>query len=452
MHLAFLFFSLILSIYQPLVASSGEEFALHKGRLRPLETYSKIFLYELYHSQEIQDQDLKNLPLKDGSAEEFLRALASKGPDPFVQAPLFYISSKQLQKNLQKKRISYEELKKILHTPLSEEERVSLLQKRQLFENPPKLYSKNLPRGLKPPAAWKIQLEKLYYSLPLITLSLLLYLGSLPLLLLPYRYAVFIGKGLFGVGFLTLTLTLIMRWLILNRPPVSNMAETMLYVPWIASLVALLWNKKTPLMLAAGAILSLIILTLLQISGLDTGLENVQPVLNSPFWLTIHVLMIVASYGVLLFAGVLGHLYLILKRKSPAGLEKLILNSLYLGVALLIPGTLLGGVWAAQSWGRFWDWDPKESWAFATACIYLLMIHAYRFHFIGSLGLAVGSIFGLIAVSFTWYGVNYILGSGLHSYGFGKGGEWIYYSFVAAELLFVCINILRFKQDVDIKS
>jgi ABC-type transport system involved in cytochrome c biogenesis permease subunit len=78
-----------------------------------------------------------------------------------------------------------------------------------------------------------------------------------------------------------------------------------------------------------------------------------------------------------------------------------------MGVAMLIPGTILGGVWAAESWGRFWDWDPKESWAFISSCIYLMVIHAYRFHFIRNIGLAAGSIAGLLMISFTWYGVNY---------------------------------------------
>jgi ABC-type transport system involved in cytochrome c biogenesis permease subunit len=160
--------------------------------------------------------------------------------------------------------------------------------------------------------------------------------------------------------------------------------------------------------------------------------------------------MIVGSYGVLLLAGVLGHLLLIYGDKASKGLFPALLLSLYIGVALLIPGTLLGGVWAAQSWGRFWDWDPKESWAFITACIYLLFIHAYRFKYIGPYGLAFGSIFGLIAVSFTWYGVNYILGTGLHSYGFGNGGEWIYYLFIVAELTFLLVYSLLFKREIGI--
>src|SRR5438128_6981056 len=95
-------------------------------------------------------------------------------------------------------------------------------------------------------------------------------------------------------------------------------------------------------------------------------------------------------------------------------LSQVILQTLYGGTTLLITGTILGGIWAAESWGRFWDWDPKESWAFISSCFYLIWIHAYRFGRIGSFGLAIGAVGGLLAISFTWYGVNYILGTGLH--------------------------------------
>ena len=153
--------------------------------------------------------------------------------------------------------------------------------------------------------------------------------------------------------------------------------------------------------------------------------------------------MVVGSYGLFILAGALGHLYLLLtllgtKKLSSLGLY--IKQALYAGIALLIPGTLLGGVWAAQSWGRFWAWDPKESWAFISACIYLLWIHAFTYRKIADFGLAVGSIVGLLAISFTWYGVNYILGTGLHSYGFGQGGRGAYTAFVVIELVFLGLS------------
>jgi ABC-type transport system involved in cytochrome c biogenesis permease subunit len=195
--------------------------------------------------------------------------------------------------------------------------------------------------------------------------------------------------------------------------------------------------------MAASALLSVVLLVILKLTHLNSGLENVQAVLDSQFWLIIHVLMVVASYGLFILAGILGHIYLVqsmLKRSESdemKSLARLILTSVYLGTTLLIPGTILGGVWAAESWGRFWDWDPKESWAFISSSVYLMWIHAHRFHHIGNFGLALGSIVGLLAISFTWYGVNYILGTGLHSYGFGSGGEFYYYFFLIGETIFL---------------
>lgn len=425
---------------------------LYKGRVRPLETYSKIYLYELYHKHAIDDQDLAAFGLNEGSALNWMEILEHEGFNRFSQAPLFYLPNKPLQSLAGKPRISYVELKNLLHSSLSEQDRALLLKKAELFENPPG--QKTLPKKLSLPSRERLYAENLYYTLPLTNGIILCYFASLPLLLLPYASTRKAGI-LFFLGALILsTLLLALRWFILARPPVSNMAETMLYVPWVASLIALIIAKKLQETwpLAAAGILGASLYAILEFSGTDQSLENVQAVLNSPFWLTIHVLMIVGSYGVLLLAGVLGHLLLIYGDRASKGLFPAMLLSLYIGVALLIPGTLLGGVWAAQSWGRFWDWDPKESWAFITACIYLLFIHAYRFKYIGPYGLAFGSIFGLIAVSFTWYGVNYILGTGLHSYGFGNGGEWIYYLFIVAELTFLLVYSLLFKREIGINS
>lgn len=425
---------------------------LYKGRVRPQETYSKIYLYELYHKHAIDDQHLDAFGIFDGSALNWLEILESEGSNRFHQAPLFYLPNKAMQAAAGKSRISYDELQVLLRSSLDEQDRALLIKKADFFEHPPG--QKNLPKKIAVPSMERLYAENLYYALPLTGGIILCYFAALPLLFLPYRSTKRAGI-LFFLGALMLsTLLLGLRWFILARPPVSNMAETMLYVPWTASLLALFLSKKLQETwpLAAASILGASLYAILAFSGSDQSLENVQAVLNSPFWLTIHVLMIVGSYGVLLLAGILGHLLLIYGDKGLKSFFPPLLLSLYIGLALLIPGTLLGGVWAAQSWGRFWDWDPKESWAFITACIYLLFIHAYRFKYIGPYGLAFGSIFGLIAVSFTWYGVNYILGTGLHSYGFGNGGEWIYYLFIVAELTFLSVYSLHFKREIGINS
>lgn len=427
---------------------------LYKGRVRPFESYSKNYLYALYHQDHIEDQELAFFPFSDGSAISVTAYIRDKGPSSLNDSPIIYLPSKSLQKQTGSLRASPKTVRKLLTAELPKEDADFLKEKLALLEHPPVVFSENFPKGMPLPSHGRLWAENLYNALPLTSISILIFLAGLPLLLLPSFKFFIAGRILFVIGLFLLTCNLALRWYILARPPVANMAETIFYVPWAAGCAALLLSfyMRASLPLFASSLLSIILLSIMQLSGSDQSLENVQAVLNSPFWLTIHVLMIVASYGLLLLAGILGHLYLILYKNKPETLFKALLFSMYGGLVLLIPGTLLGGVWAAQSWGRFWDWDPKESWAFITCCIYLLFIHAYRFKKIGTLGVAIGSILGLIAVSFTWYGVNYILGTGLHSYGFGNGGEIYYYGFVGFEFLFVLTYGLRFKREIGIKS
>ena len=325
-----------------------------------------------------------------------------------------------------------------------------------------KPYRQAQGKALTYPSSTRLQAETLYYRLPLIEITLMTYALALILMLANRRHSK-LGRMTWLVllsGFAVHTTVLILRCYILERPPVSNMFETVVYVPWIAVALGLSFYSATRsrLTIAAAVVASFALLVLLRLTQVDSRLENVQAVLDSQYWLIIHVLMIVASYGAFAVCGILGHFYLIeyalSKRNSPspanslevqdrlAKIARFTLHTMYVGVALLIPGTILGGVWAAESWGRFWDWDPKESWAFISACVYLLVIHAYTFHHILDFGLAIGSITGLIAISFTWYGVNYVLGTGLHSYGFGSGGEFYYYMYVAVECLIIFLMVL----------
>lgn len=313
-------------------------------------------------------------------------------------------------------------------------------------------YIEAMGKSLYYPTLNQLKAESLYYQLPLIEISILGYGLALILFLIAFTTK---NKNITTFGFIALilafilhTLVLILRCYILQRPPVSNMFETVVYVPWIAILVGIIMNRisRNEWLLIASSLAALALLILLKLTDVDARLENVQAVLDSQYWLIVHVLMVVGSYGIFIVCGMLGHLYLLIccLNKTESSLTqfmaKCILHTMYIGVALLIPGTILGGVWAAQSWGRFWDWDPKESWAFISACVYVIIIHAYTFRKIYDLGLAIGSIIGLMAISFTWYGVNYILGTGLHSYGFGRGGEIYYFGYLLGETLFLGIT------------
>jgi len=303
------------------------------------------------------------------------------------------------------------------------------------------IYRQAHGKALHYPTLNQLKAELLYYSFPWVLLTSGIYLMAAIGLGLALAQPRLLGWCIpvILLAFAVHTMILALRWYILDRPPVSNMFETVVYVPWVAVLASFLFRE--PLLPFAGSIVSILLLAILQVTKLNEIMEPLQPVLDSQFWLIIHVLMVVGSYGAFFLSGVLGHFYLVqyLRGKNLGDLAKNVLHAMYIGTALLIPGTILGGVWAAQSWGRFWDWDPKEAWAFITACTYLLCIHAYTFRKMGDLGLAVGSVVGLMVVSFTWYGVNYILGTGLHSYGFGSGGEFYYYGYLIGETLFLAL-------------
>jgi ABC-type transport system involved in cytochrome c biogenesis permease subunit len=216
---------------------------------------------------------------------------------------------------------------------------------------------------------------------------------------------------------------------------------------------------------------------------LERGFNPLQPVLRDNFWLTIHVLTIVSSYGAGGLAWGLGNIamgfYLLGKYRppmymhlAPAGLSRdelrpadsveeaaafrprppeataTLANYIYkvtqVAVLLLAAGTILGGLWADVSWGRFWGWDPKEVWALISLLTYLAILHGRYAGWFGNFGLAVGSVFGASAIAFSWYGVNFVLGAGLHSYGFGEGGQAEVFSGIALNWVFVGAAALRY--------
>ena len=116
---------------------------------------------------------------------------------------------------------------------------------------------------------------------------------------------------------------------------------------------------------------------------------------------------------------------------------------MFVGLILLAAGTILGGVWANYSWGRFWGWDPKETWALIALLMYVVAIHGKMAGWWGDFGIAVAAVFNFAGVIMAWYGVNYVLGAGLHSYGFGVGGDAYVLAFLAAEAIYVGTAVIR---------
>ena len=178
-------------------------------------------------------------------------------------------------------------------------------------------------------------------------------------------------------------------------------------------------------------------------SVLDPSLQPLQPVLRNNFWLVIHVMTITLSYAAFALAMGIANITLGFfmarsdNRTAIEALSRFTYRAMQVGVVLLATGTFLGGMWAAYSWGRFWGWDPKEVWALIALLGYLAVLHSRYAGFVHQRGLAAlgVSCFSLVIVA--WYGVNFVLGAGLHSYGFGGGGKWLMGTLVGLQSLYV---------------
>jgi cytochrome c-type biogenesis protein CcsB len=230
-----------------------------------------------------------------------------------------------------------------------------------------------------------------------------------------------------------------LRVIILGRAPVSNTYEGLLWMGLVAIAVGglfQLFSRKSYYFLG-GLIAAELSVLFAMLVPLEQQTNALPAVLRSNYWLIIHVITITSSYGVLAVASVLGHVYLFKEvifgrrnlqtngnGKSPLVTQTY--RAIQLGVLLLTAGTILGGVWAADSWGRFWGWDPKETWALISIVVYFAMLHARYIGWLRDVGMAAAAIVGFLAIVWTFYGVNYVMATGLHSYGFGSGGEkWV---------------------------
>ena len=266
----------------------------------------------------------------------------------------------------------------------------------------------------------------------------------------------FFKRKLLLVGFLSITSIafllhgygMLLRSLIMERPPVTNMYETVIWVPWVAVIMGfILWRlQKNIFIFICSCVVALFCLLLADSapSLLDGRLEPLEAVLRSNFWLMTHVLIITMSYSAFFLAFVVGDVLLFFFIKGETKHKEIIQKyvrsidrCLQVGVVLLALGTVLGGIWADYSWGRFWGWDPKETWALISLLGYLVLLHGRLIGWVKDFGMAVGSVLMFFLIVMAWYGVNYVLGQGLHSYGFGTGGVEYVAGFTLLHLVYV---------------
>lgn len=266
------------------------------------------------------------------------------------------------------------------------------------------------------------------------------------------------GGATLAAGFLMHIYGFVLRCLIAGRPPVTNMYESVIWVSWGCVLFAIIiWavykNALIPAAASVFAVLGLVLADTVP-TVLDPSIQPLEPVLRSNFWLTVHVLTITLSYAAFALSLCLGNVVLGTYLLSPKNIARVQVNSLYMyraiqiGVILLAAGTILGGVWADYSWGRFWGWDPKEVWALIALLLYLAVLHGRFSGWLQGFGFTVGAVLSFLGVLMAWYGVNFVLGAGLHSYGFGSGGTVYMVIFVLLQLAFIGASYYRYR-DLD---
>ncbi|MEY2573656.1 MAG: hypothetical protein QOJ87_1869 [Verrucomicrobiota bacterium] len=231
------------------------------------------------------------------------------------------------------------------------------------------------------------------------------------------------------------TFGLVSRMYLQERPPVTNLYSSAIFIGWGAVIVSLILERifRDGIGAAcAGAIGFITLIIAHHLAGSGDTLEMLQAVLDTNIWLATHVVAITTGYSAMFLAGMLAMIYIIrgvftrsLKKETADSLSRMTYGVLCFATLFSFVGTVLGGIWADQSWGRFWGWDPKENGAVLIVLWCAIILHARWGGFIRQRGLMVMAIFGNIVTSFSWFGVN-MLGVGLHSYGFmQKAFPWL---------------------------
>lgn len=276
---------------------------------------------------------------------------------------------------------------------------------------------------------------------------LLVFLGWLfsANLFLPTAYRILL------FGFAIHTIGLILRIIITGYAPVTNLYSSAVGVGWVAVLLSLIFEalqKKGVGSLAAATVGFLTLLVAHHLSDSGDTMEKMRAVLNSNFWLSTHVITITMGYGATFLAGFLGIIYTVygwlsrqLTKDMQQSFHRMIYGAIAFALLFSFVGTVLGGIWADQSWGRFWGWDPKENGALMIVLWTALILHALRSGLIKTRGLVNLAIVGNIITAWSWFGTN-MLGVGLHSYGFMDSAFFWLLVFVFSQLAIIGLEAL----------
>lgn len=302
-----------------------------------------------------------------------------------------------------------------------------------------------------------IQIEIIYSKLKLIYKSSCCFLICVFLMLFSMKrnnFSDYFAMYFFAAGVLLIFLDILSRILITQKAPVTSLYESIIFVNFIFACCLTILNLKTKnykkLFLFSSIFSLLLNVVTLKIGFNENNINNVMAVLNTNFWLTIHVLTISIGYSLCLICGFFSHIYLIfsLKKEINIKINQFLYNMIFsfalFALFFSFIGTLLGGIWADQAWGRFWGWDPKENGALLIVLWLTLIIHARISNIISELIFAVCAILNIVVLFLAWFGVN-LLNVGLHSYGFIENMEKFLFSLIFFEFLFVCCFFIYFK-------
>lgn len=440
----------------------------HEGRVKPLDTVARVNLL-LFHGKQLLRDDSKTLLPIDWIIE------ALEDPTASANRPLFRIDHPELQAFLNKTPeerpfFSYKRLSPHLKTL---QERAALLAKKEKsqldsFQSSLLRLTSQIQRYvameqsfqlLSPTDATlskKMKIEVFYNSVQPFFLAIFFYLLAFfaaicSWMVLPHILSR-LSLSLLSMGFLIHTLGILVRMYLEGRPPVTNLYSSALFVGWMSVLLGMILEKafrNTFGTLVASLIGSLTLIISHHLAEGGDTLQAMQAVLNSNFWLSTHVVAITCGYSATFIAGFLGCFYVLYKllcrRPSPsteASLGKMAYGVICFATLFSFIGTVLGGIWADQSWGRFWGWDPKENGALMIVLWNALILHVRWGGLLQTHGIMLLAIGGNIVTSFSWFGVN-MLGVGLHSYGFMESAFFWLLLFMASQLLLIALGIYR---------